>query len=57
MELIWTIYNTDTFNTGLERIVEHLIDNGADLNAVNKLNNNSALIVAIQSGESHAKKQ
>lgn len=36
--------------TGLERIVKRLIDNGADINHVNKYNN-SALILAIQSGK------
>lgn len=34
--------------TGLEKIVKQLIDNGADINGTNQLNNNSALILAIQ---------
>ena len=35
--------------TGLKGIVEHLIENGANINGVNKLNN-SALSLAIESG-------
>lgn len=36
--------------TGSERIVEQLIDSGAEVNSVNKLNS-SALILATQSGK------
>lgn len=44
-----------TITTGPESVVLLLIENGADVNVVNNVNN-TALRLAIQSGEIHLKK-
>lgn len=50
--LVFVNIQIKIFFTGLENVIESLIDHGADLNAVD-INGNSAMILAAKNGNKH----